>query len=132
SARTPMDTVTEVLHGMAVMDPYRWLEDQESARTRAWIAAQIQFARSYLDKLPARARIRERVSELLDGETHDSVQKVSNRYFFRKRKKGQEQASIYVRDGAEGKDELLIDPAERQTGTFTAVKPLFVSPDGQL
>ena len=132
SPHTPVDAVTEILHGVAVTDPYRWLEDQESARTRAWIAAQTQFARSYLGKLPARERIRERVRELLDGETYDSVQKVGNRYFFRKRKKGQEQASIYMRDGAEGKDELLIDPTERQAGTFTAVKPRLVSPDGQL
>ena len=129
---TPVEAVTEILHGVPVTDPYRWLEDQESPRTRAWIAAQTQFARSYLDAIPGRDRIRERIRELLDVETFDSIQKVGDRYFFRKRRPGQEQPSIYFREGLEGIDQLLIDPAARGTGQYTAVKPVRVSPDGCL
>jgi prolyl oligopeptidase len=124
--------VTEVLHGVTVTDPYRWLEDQDSARTREWLAAQREYARSYLDAIPGRDRIRKRIRELLDVETYDSIQKAGQRYFFRKRLPGQEQPSIYFREGAEGTDRLLIDPAERGTGPYTAVKPLRVSPDGRL
>lgn len=128
----PVEPVTELLHGVAVTDPYRWLEDQESPRTRAWLAAQSRYARSYFDALPGRERIRDRIRELLDVETYDSLQKVGSRYFFRKRLPEQEQPCIYVRDGADGADRLLIDPAERGTGRFTAVKPLQVSSDGRL
>lgn len=129
---TPVEPVTEILHGVAVTDPYRWLEEQESPRTRAWIAAQTQFARSYLDAVPGRERIRKRIRELLDIETYDSILKVGNRYFFRKRLPGQEQPCIWFREGLEGTDQLLIDPDERGTGKYTAVKPIRVSPDGRL
>ena len=123
--------VTEILHGVPVTDPYRWLEDQNSPETRTWIAAQTAYARSYLDSIPDRERIRMRVSELLDVETYDSFLKSGSRYFFRKRLPGEEQFSIYVRE-SNGFDELLIDPASRGTGTYTAVKPLRVSADGNL
>jgi prolyl oligopeptidase len=126
-----VEAVTEIFHGIPVTDPYRWLEDQESPRTRKWLAAQAQYARCYFASVPARARIRERVRELLDVETYESLLKVGNRYFFRKRLLGQEQHCIYFREGLNGQDELLIDPAARATGPHTAVKPLHVSPNGR-
>jgi prolyl oligopeptidase len=129
---TPMDAVTEVLHGVPVTDWYRWLEDQDSPRTREWLNAQHLYARSYLDSIPGRDRIRDRIRELLDVETYDSIQKIGRRYFFRKREKGHEQFSIYLRESADGPDQLLIDPADRGTGPYTAIKPLRVSPDGRL
>jgi prolyl oligopeptidase len=129
---SPTEAVTEILHGLPVTDAYRWLEDQESPRTREWLDTQKQYARSYLDTIPGRDRIRERVRELLDIETYDSIQKVGNRYFFRKRLPGQEQPGIFFREGPEGRDQLLIDPSERGTGKYTVVKPLRISPDGRL
>jgi prolyl oligopeptidase len=129
---SPIEPVTETLHGVAVTDPYRWLEDQESPRTREWISAQTRYARAYFDSLPYRGRIQRRVRELIDVETYDSLQKVGNRYFFRKRLPGQEQPSIYVREGINGADQLLVDPSMRNTGSHTAVKPLRISPDGRL
>jgi prolyl oligopeptidase len=129
---SPIEPVTEVFHGVTVTDPYRWLEDQDSPRTREWLLAQNEYARSYLDSIPGRDRIRERIRELLDVETYDSILKVGQRYFFRKRRPGQEQPCIFFREGADGADQLLIDPAERGTGPYTAVKPLRASPDGRL
>jgi prolyl oligopeptidase len=127
-----IEAVTEIFHGIPITDPYRWLEDQQSPRTRAWIAAQTRYARSYLDSIPGRDRIRDRIRELVDVETYDSVQKVGNRFFFRKRLRGQEQPCICVRDGVAGPDEVLIDPAQRHTGPHTAVKLLRISADGRL
>jgi prolyl oligopeptidase len=129
---SPVEPVTEVLHGVTVTDPYRWLEDQDSAQTRVWLEAQTEYARAYLDAIPGREQIRERIRELLDVETYDSIQKVGQRYFFRKRLPGQEQPCVYLREGPDGEDRLLIDPTERGTGEHTAVKPLRVSPDGRL
>jgi len=126
------EPVTEIFHGVSVTDPYRWLEDQNSSRTRAWIEEQTRYARSYLDALPGRERIRERIREFLAVETYDSLQIAGGRYFFRKRLPAQEQPCIYMREGADGEDRLLIDPSERGTGKYTAVKPLRVSPDGRL
>jgi prolyl oligopeptidase len=127
---TAIEPVTEVLHGVSIVDPYRWLEDRDSLRTRVWLDQQTQYARAYLDNIPGRHRIHERITEFLAVETYDSLQTVGNRYFFRKRLSDQEQPCIYMREGADGEDQLLIDPAERGTGTFTAVRPLRASHDG--
>jgi prolyl oligopeptidase len=129
---SPIEAVTETLHGVAVTDRYRWLEEQESPRTREWLAAQTRYARAYLDSIPHRERIQNRIRELLDVETYDSLQKVGTRYFFRKRLPGQEQPSIYVREGIDGPDDILVDPSLRGTGPHTAVTPLRISPDGRL
>jgi prolyl oligopeptidase len=129
---SPAEPVTEVLHGVAITDPYRWLEDQDSPRTREWIEQQTRYARNYLDHIPGREKIRERIREFLAVEAYDSVQKVGNRYFFRKRLPNQEQPCIYMREGTDGEDELLIDPAELGKGKYMAVKPLRISPDQRL
>ena len=129
---TLVEPVTEVLHGVSITDPYRWLEDQDSPRTRRWIEEQTRYAREYLDHLPGRQKIRDRIREFLAVETYDSLQKAGNRYFFRKRLADQEQPCIYMRVGADGEDQLLVDPAEHGAGKYTAVKPLRVSPHGRL
>lgn len=130
--QAPVEPVTEILHGVAVTDPYRWLEDQNSPRTREWIEQQTCYARAYLDNIPGRESIRKRIREFLAVETCDSLQKGGNRYFFRKRLPNEEQPRVYMREGATGQDELLVDPARWGTGKYTAVKPLRVSPDGRL
>jgi prolyl oligopeptidase len=129
---SPSEPVTDLIHGVSVSDPYRWLEDADSAQTRDWLERQSQYGRSYLDSVPGRSRILERIREFLTVETRDSLQKAGNRYFFRKRLPDQEQACIYMRDGTSGKDQLLVDPAERGTGKYTAIKPRVVSSDGRL
>jgi len=129
---TPAEPVHDILHGVSVTDPYRWLEDQDSPRTREWLKAQKRYARTYLDGIPGRGQIRQRVQEFLAVETSDSILKFGTRYFFRKRLREQEQPCIYMREGADGHDQLLIDPARRGTGSYTAVKALSVSPDDRL
>src|ERR1700722_9796270 len=73
---SPIEPVTEVLHGVPVVDPYRWLEDQNAPRTQKWIDAQTRYARAHLDSIPGRERIRERIREFLAIETYDSLQRV--------------------------------------------------------
>ena len=128
---TEQEPIVDTLHHVQIEDPYRWLEDQNSPRTRAWIEAQNRYGRTYLDNIPGRDRIRERVQQFLDVETYDSIRKVGPRYFFRKRILQHEQPCIYMRDGAHGNDELLVSPTERSSGKYTAVIPVFVSPDGR-
>jgi prolyl oligopeptidase len=127
-----IEAITEIIHGVEVADPYRWLENQHSPRTRAWIDNQTKYARAYLESIPGREEIRKRIREFLAVETYDSFHKAGNRYFFRKRLPNHEQPSIYMREGKEGKDRLLVDPAEQATGKYTSVTPLRVSPDGKL
>src|SRR5258708_5301170 len=129
---SPIEPVIEILHGVPVTDPYRWLEDQDSPRTRQWLENQTRYARAYLDGIPGRERIRARIHELLAVETYDSLQKAGNRYFFRKRLPDQEQACIYMREGPQGEDQLLLDPATPSAAPYTPLKPLHLSPHARL
>ena len=129
---TAVDPVTDIIHGVSVTDPYRWLEDQTSPRTRKWIGEQTNYARSYLNSIPGRDRIRNRICEFLSVETHDSLLNAGGRYFFRRRLPEQEQASIYMRESPEGNDQLLLNPSQFGTDPFIAVKHLLASPFGRL
>ncbi|HJT71508.1 MAG TPA: prolyl oligopeptidase family serine peptidase [Terriglobales bacterium] len=129
---SPVAPVTEILHGVEITDAYRWLEEQQSPQTREWLSAQTCYARGYLDGIPGRETIRQRIREFLAVETCDSIHRAGSRYFFRKRCADQEQASIYMRETAEGHDQLLVDPATLGGGIHTAVKPLRVSANGKL
>ncbi|MGH9500359.1 MAG: prolyl oligopeptidase family serine peptidase [Terriglobales bacterium] len=128
---SPVKAVTEILHGISVTDPYRWLEDQHSPRTRKWIAEQSAYTSAYLESIP-RKRIRRRIRQFLAIQTYESPLQVGNRYFFRKRLPDQEQPCICMREGVSGEDQLLVDPAQWGTGNLTAVNPLCASPEGHL
>src|SRR2546426_7970438 len=127
---TKTDPVTDILHGISVTDSYRWLEDTKSPRVRKWLGEQSIYARTYLDAIPGRERIRKRVEELLAVEVMSAPFKVGNRYFFLKRLAYQEQPVITMKEGMTGVDITLIDPAERGLGSDVAVDILCVSEEG--
>jgi len=129
---TPVEPVTEVLHGVSVTDPYRWLEDQNSPRTRKWLEAQTAYARSYLDVLRGKDRLRKRISELLDTEVISEPWKVGDRYFFAKRSRGEEQPTLMMREAGSAFDLPLVSPTETGDGTRTAIGILGISHDGKL
>jgi len=129
---TSIEPVIDVLHGVEVTDPYRWLEDQNSPRTKKWIEEQTEYAREYLDAIPGRDRIRKRVEELLTNkETISDPWNVGDRYFYLKRQEGKEQPVIVMRDGIWGKETILIDPALRSAETSISVAIAAVSQDGR-
>jgi prolyl oligopeptidase len=107
---TQVEPVTEVLHGVEVVDPYRWLEDQGSPRTREWIEEQTAYTSAYLSAIPGRERIRERIEQLLAVEMESEPCKIGNRYFFLKRHAVQEQPAIVMREADSGVESVLFDP----------------------
>jgi prolyl oligopeptidase len=129
---TPLEPVTEVLHGVEITDPYRWLEDQDSPRTRQWIEEQTAYTHAYMDAIPGRDRIRKRVEGLLTGkDVISDPWEVGDRYFFLKRPENKEQASIVVRDGLFGQETILVDPALHASGITIAVGITAISQDGR-
>ena len=129
---TPIEPVTEVLHGVEITDPYRWLEDQNSPRTRKWLEEQTTYARAYLDAIPGRDRIRKRVEDLLtDKDVISDPWKIGTCYFFLKRQRNSEQHSIVMREGLLGEERILVDPTLRATGPSTAVSIAAISQDGR-
>ncbi|MGB8064991.1 MAG: prolyl oligopeptidase family serine peptidase [Candidatus Sulfotelmatobacter sp.] len=132
SPQTPIEPVTDILHGIEISDPYRWLEEQNSPRTRKWLDEQAAYTRAYLDAIPERAQIRERVRELLSlKEAISEPWNVGERYFFLKRRTGEEQPVIVVKNELPGPERVLVDPAERGVGESTAVGIVAISDDGQ-
>src|SRR5437016_13248794 len=109
---TPIEPVTEVLHGVEITDPYRWLEDQNSPQTRKWIEEQSAYTRAYLEAIPGRDRIRNCVEELLTSILMTVPCQAGGRYFFLKRARNQEQPAILMREGDLGEDLVLVDPGE--------------------
>lgn len=89
---TRVDTVSETIHGVTIADPYRWLEDQNSRETRAWINAQNDYSAAVLGSLPGRNQIRERLTQLLKVDTIGTPIAKGGRYFFSKRRADQNQS----------------------------------------
>jgi prolyl oligopeptidase len=101
--------VTEDLHGTKIVDPYRWLEDGTSAETQKWVGEEIGYTRSVLDPLAGRDLIHKRLTELLSIGTV-GVPRIAGKYYFYTRREGmQNQAVLYVREGVDGKDRVLVD-----------------------
>lgn len=128
---TRSDGVIDKLHGTTITDPYRWLENQGSPETRAWIDQQNAYTRSALDALPGRDQIRQRLGELLKIDTAGVPIQKGGRYFFLKRLAGQNQFVLTLRRGLHGKDEVLIDPNAMSADQTSSVSLLEVSRDGK-
>lgn len=127
--------VTDVYHGTAVVDPYRWLEDGSDAEVRAWSAGQNAAARAYLDRLPATAAVRERVKELMtEGSArYEGLAYAGGRLFALKTQPPLQQALLVVMDaGADPASErLLFDPNAVDPGGGTSIDFFEPSFDGR-
>jgi prolyl oligopeptidase len=109
----PVREVTDEYFGQKVVDPYRWMEDTKSAETIAWMKSQADYARTYLDGLPLRSELLARLNELSDaGVVVSAVQRVANTYFYYRLAPGENDRSLYVREGLGGTERLLIDPGK--------------------
>jgi prolyl oligopeptidase len=129
---TPVEPVIEMLHGVAITDFYRWLEDQNSPRTRKWLGEQAAYTCAYFDAIPGRERIRTRVRELMAlKEIISEPWNVGDRYFFLKRQEDKDQPVIVMTDGLFGPETVLVDPAQRGSGNSIAVSIVALSGDGR-
>ncbi|MFZ0290068.1 MAG: prolyl oligopeptidase family serine peptidase, partial [Candidatus Sulfotelmatobacter sp.] len=99
----------ETLHGVKIIDNYRWLEDGQSPETQKWVEEEMAYTRGVLDPLPGRDAIHKRLTELL-GIGSISQPQIGGKYYFYTRREGmQNQPIVYVREGVEGKDRVLLD-----------------------
>ncbi|MFC5995212.1 prolyl oligopeptidase family protein [Pseudonocardia hispaniensis] len=127
--------LVERLHGHDVADPYRWLEDPEDPRTRAWSAAQDVLAREHLDALPGRARFTATVRALLSSGSVSAPLWRAGRAFFVRRLPDQEHAAVLVRepDGTGGfRERVLLDPLELDPTGLTTLDAWTPSLEGTL
>ncbi len=97
-------------HGTKVADPYRWLEDETSPETAAWIEAQNAVTFPYLEQIPNREALRARVMELNDYERYGAPARKGPYFFFSKNEGLQNQSVLHIQEGLQGAPEVLLDP----------------------
>ncbi len=132
---TPKKSVTDVYHGVTVTDDYRWLEDANDPGVRSWSAAQNRFARSYLDALPARASLYERLKQL---RSYPSPRYFALRYrrdllFAIKRQPPKEQPFLVMLASPDepGSEHVIVDPNQLDAKGTTAIDFYVPSIDGK-
>jgi prolyl oligopeptidase len=97
-------------HGTKVADPYRWLEDETSPETAAWIEAQNAVTFPYLERIPYRHKLLDRVMQLNDYERYSAPSRKGEYFFFAKNEGLQNQSVLFIQKGLDGAPEVLIDP----------------------
>ncbi|HEU4699074.1 MAG TPA: prolyl oligopeptidase family serine peptidase [Gemmatimonadales bacterium] len=130
----PPGDAVELLHGDAIPDPYRWLEDGDAAATREWTARQNALTRAWLDALPERAAIHARLETLLAVGTLSCPTPLGDgaRYLYERREGRQNQPVLYVREGLHGADRVAVDPNTLDAAGTTALDWYHASADGRL
>ncbi len=129
---TRRDDVVETLHGVKVPDPYRWLEDDNSEETAEWVEAQNVVTDCFLETIPERDEIRERLTELWNYERFGTPWKRAGRYFFSRNSGLQNQSVIYTADSLDAEPRVLIDPNKLSEDGTVALSDYEVSHDGKL
>lgn len=113
-------TVVDDYFGTKVADPYRWLEDDNSEETKAWVKAENKVTNAYLASIPYRSEIHDKISGLLNYEKYGNPFQKGENYFFYKNDGLQNQAVIYKQKGLDGEPSVFIDPnALDEKGTTT-------------
>jgi prolyl oligopeptidase len=97
-------------HGTLVADPYRWLEDDRSDETARWVAAQNDVTFGYLDRIPWREALRQRLTALVDYPRTSAPEQRGPWLLFARNDGLQNQPVYYVQRGETGEAEVLLDP----------------------
>ena len=123
------DTVTDY-HGTKVADPYRWLEDDRSEETKAWVTAQNKVTFDYLDKIPYRADWKKRLEEIVNYPKYSSPTPKNGYYYFYKNDGLQNQSVLYRQKGLNGEPEIVLDPNKFSADGTTGLATFSLSKDG--
>lgn len=121
----------DIYHGIEVTDPYRWLEDSSTEETQTWIEEQNKITFAYLDNIPEREIIKNRVTKLWNYEKYGTPWKQGDRYFYSKNDGLQNQNVIYTLKNLEDEPEILLDPNQFSQDGTVALSGLSISKDGR-
>ncbi len=124
--------VVDEIHGTAVPDPYRWLEDDNAEDTKAWVAAQNQVTEDFLARIPQRGEIRKRLADLWNFDRTGAPQEFGGKWFFTHNTGLQNQSVLKVSDTLDGEARLLLDPNALSKDGTVALANFTPSEDGKL
>ncbi len=122
---------TDILHGVEVADPYRWMEEIDSPQTRKWVEEEAALTRSFIDALPDRGRIVKRLGEVWNYARYGVPYKRGGRYFFSKNDGLQNQSVHYWTTDLKAEPKVLIDPNTLSEDGTVSLAQKSISPDGK-
>lgn len=125
-----VDTV-DVYFGTEVPDPYRWLENDTSAATAAWVEAENKVTNEYLARIPFREQLLKRLTSLADYEKIGAPFKKHGKYYFFKNDGLQNQSVLYVQDSLEGEPRVFLDPNKLSDDGTVALTGIYFSNNGK-
>lgn len=129
---TRKDATVDDYFGTAVPDPYRWLEDDLSPETAAWVEAQNKYTNHYLKGIPFRGQLLERLKEVNDYEKVGApVRRKNGKWYFYKNDGLQNQSVLYEMDSPDGEPRVLLDPNTLSDDGTVALKGVYFSSDGK-
>lgn len=116
----PVRMVNETYFGVTVPDPYRYMEDLKDPQVETWFKEQNAYTRAVLARIPGRAPLLDRIKTFDEGapaRVTDLRRLPGERYFYQKRLASEDVPRVYVRNGLNGSEKVLVDPAKFVTGT---------------
>jgi len=119
-------------HGVKVTDPYRWLEDTDSRDTRDWVEAENKLTLSYLEQIPYRQAIHDRLTKLWNYERYRVPEKQGKRYFYEHNNGLQNQNVLFVTESLDAEPRQLLDPNTLSSDGTVALVGHAISDDGKL
>jgi prolyl oligopeptidase len=122
----------DVYHGVAIPDPYRWLEDPDSEETRRWVEAQNACTFAFLKQIPSRERLRQRLTKLWNYERYGVPAVRGGRYFFTRNDGLQNQSVLYTADSLDAEPKPLLDPNLLSNDGTVSLADFEISDDGRL
>ena len=129
--KTMKDGTVDDYFGVKVADPYRWLENDTSAATTAWVEAEHRVTNAFLQKIPQRAKLQKRLLEVVNYEKISAPSEHHGKWYFSKNDGLQNQSVIYVMDQLGGTPKVFLDPNKLSTDGTVALKGLYFSHNGK-
>lgn len=129
--KTEKKVVDNTYFGTTIKDPYRWLEDDKSAETAAWVKAENEVTFNYLEKIPFRKQLKERMEKLWNYEKISAPFKKGNYTYYYKNNGLQNQSVLYRKD-KNGKEEVFLDPNTFSADGSTSLASMSFTKDGSL
>jgi prolyl oligopeptidase len=123
---------TDDYFGTVVGDPFRWMEDVDSAELKTWIDAENELTQEYLAKVPMRERMQKRLMELINFERYTAPERRGTRYFYSHNSGLQNQNVLYWQEGLDGEPKVLLDPNTFSEDGTVAISGVGITDDGML
>jgi len=125
------DNTVDTYFGTEVTDPYRWLENDTSQATLAWVEAESKVTAEYLSQIPFRDKVKQRLTDLTNYEKIGSPFKKHGKYYFYKNDGLQNQSVLYVKDKLDGEARVLLDPNNLSADGTVALTGISFSNNGK-